>query len=302
MLRTERETRFATPVAVLAAACVLLAGLSALADVPDYEGEFFTDLSDTLSSRQKVEISRALRVGAQASRIHPMLVVIDQMSDYPDLPQDIGKFATELANSWKIGDHETKKGILALFSLQDRKFFIARTANVEQRVTDSIQKSMMSRVASSLKSGEVPRAMLLAAQNIAENLPAASSRTSSSGKASGGAAAPTKTVTRTTRTRHYTGRSRRYRSGGTTFGSIIGLLFFAIFFMAIFSMLSGGRHGYGRGYGGYHGDYGGDFTETTTTESWTEGGGFDSGGGFDVGGFDSFGGGDFDGGGSFGEW
>lgn len=303
------------------------------ADIPEYQGEFFTDLTGTLSGREKVEVSKTLNAAAQSSRIHPMLVLINKMSDYPGMPQQFDAFANKLAQAWKIGDHKTKKGVLVLFSLDDRKFGAVKTANVPQSVADSIKQSMVGRVTDSLKSEKITRAMVLASQNIAMRLPNAARKAATSTRSS-----PRKTVTKTTRTRRhlaptYSGRTRS--SGGSGWGWIIGIGIVIFIVMIVFGSIGGSRHGYGGGMGGGYygggggffsgmltggllgymfgggmghshygrGSYGSDYEETTTTESWTDGGdSISDAGDFDVGGFDSFGGGDFDGGGSFGEW
>lgn len=307
---------------VLMTALAMAVSPASAAEAPDYDGEFFTSLrAEGLHGRTKVEISKTLRLAAQASRIHPMLVVIDRLSDFPRMPQTIDGFATALAKDWKVGDAETKKGILVLFSIGDRKLFVSKTANLDQSVSDAVAKAMGGKVTDALREGDVTRAMKLAAGAIAETLP---DQGSSLGAAGGG---KVRTVTRTTRTRTpFGGYSRR---GGRGLGGGFGCFGILIMFLVVSSiigsltgrggwgrgmgggyygggggffsgMLAGGMlgHMFGGGYGGWGGGYGGGgggFTETTTTESWTDSGG---GGGF----FDSFGGGDFDGGGSFGEW
>ena len=72
-------------------------GIAADPKVPDYQGEFFTDFTKTIPARQRVQISRTLRMASQSSRIHVMLAVINKMADYKQMPQTIGKFATKLA-------------------------------------------------------------------------------------------------------------------------------------------------------------------------------------------------------------
>ena len=305
---------------VLMTALALAAPPMEAAEAPDYDGEFFTSLrAEGIHGRTKVEISKTLRLAAQASRIHPMLVVIDRLSDFPRMPQTIDGFATALAKDWKVGDAETKKGILVLFSISDRKLFVSKTANLDQDVSDAVSKAMGGKVTDALREGDVTRAMKLAAGAIAETLP---DQGSSLGAAGGG---KQRTVTRTTRTR--TPRGGYSRRGGSGIGCFGIMIIFMVLSSIIGSftgrggwgggmrggyygggggffsgMLAGGMlgHMFGGGHGGWGGGYGGGggFTETTTTESWTDGGGGGGGGGF----FDSFGGGDFDGGGSFGEW
>jgi uncharacterized membrane protein YgcG len=290
------------------------------AEVPGYEGEFFTDLTHRVAARDQVEISRTLRVAAQSSRVHPMLVVIDHMSSYPTAPQEIGGFATALINEWKVGDVDTKKGVLVLFSIDDRRYFVGKTTNVDQSVTDSISRGFASGTLAALKQGDLTRAMSLAARNMASALPAASSTTSSAGA---------HTVTRTTHTHQVTPTVTYNSSSSSSPIGCFTLMIILIVGMALLrafagrSYYSGGYYGGGYGGGGFGSGFltGGllgylfgssgssswgssgwtsdaSYTDTTTTDSWSSGSDNSSGGG----GFDSFGGGSSDGGGSGGSW
>lgn len=276
---------------------------------PDYEGEFFSDLTHSIHARQKVEISRKLRVAAQTSRTHPMLVLISRMNQYPSMPQTIDGFASTLAQQWRIGDQQTKKGVLVLFALLDRKFYVARTGNVQQRVSDAIARGLSgSMVREALGAEENGRAMMLAADVIAEQLTAT---------------APAASTGRGGVSRRYVDRHRR-RGGGPSLGGLMcpGFIVLMII-MSVMGMFRGRRHGYGPGYRGI-GYGGGGFGGTGSFLGGMATGGLlgymfggggsrlfgghhsvsggDSGWGGFGGGFDSFGGGGFDGGGSFGEW
>lgn len=220
---------------------------TAQAEIPEYDSEFFTDLTGQVTGKTKMEIRKTLRVGSEASRVHAMLVLVNAMGDYPELPQDILPFATQLANEWKIGDHETHKGILAVFALSDRKFAIAKTSNLDTTVTDGIKAAVGGRVSDKLKAGDVPKAMLLAAETIADKLPEFERPKSST------AAAPThtKTVTRTTTTRQPTVTyAPTRRSSGWGFGWIFGILVIVVIALVIRAIIRASRHGYGPSVGG----------------------------------------------------
>jgi uncharacterized protein len=245
--------------AAVAGLVLVLAAAPARAQVPDYEGEFFTDLTHSVSARQKVEISRTLRVAAESSRVHPMLVVVDRMASYPDLPQNEKDFATRLFEEWKIGDATTKKGVLALFSIGDRKYYIVKSTNVDQSMTDSISDGFKQGTLTALRDGNVTKAMTLAAQTMATSLmqsPAPRSVTST----------PVHTFTRTTHDHHVDGQavpwtppSHSYHvgtGGGACCFFIIGSFLLLWFFVFVIRSLTG-TGGYGPNYGGYYGGGGG---------------------------------------------
>lgn len=234
--------------------------------VPDYEGEFFTDLTGKVGARDKVQISRTLRVAAESSHVHPMLCVLNRMADYPDLPQEFQAFGAKLATSWEIGDVDTKQGVLLLFSLEDRKFGAFKTTNVAQGVTDAIQAGVARSVTSALKSGDVTQAMQRAAQVLAETLPERSGGGSGPPPTGGASGNQPHTVTKTTTTRRPL--DDRPRGGGFTIPRVagggaglgcccwaIGLFFIVTIFFRFIRSLFGGFGGYGRGMGG--GYYGG---------------------------------------------
>jgi uncharacterized membrane protein YgcG len=295
---------------------------------PDPDGEFFVDFTGQVRGRDKMEIGRTLRSACEESRVHAMLVLIDAMASYPDMPQEITAFANKTGTSWNVGDKTAHKGLVAVFSLKDRKFGCAPTRELNvPNLTDAMSNSMQGRVIGYLREGNVSGAMRVAASNIAEQLPSVSR---------GAAGTPEGQHTRTTTTTRRVvspGYTRSYGSSGSGSGWMVGIIFLVIVFFMISGVFSGASHGYGYGGPGYGGGGGGGFFSgmltggllgwmfgghggwggggwgdggsygssyeetTTTTDSWSSGSS-DSGGGS----FDSFGGGSFDGGGSSGEW
>ena len=147
-------------------------GIAADPKVPDYQGGFITDFTKTIPSKQRVLISRTLRMASQSSRIHVMLVVINKMADYKQMPQKIGKFAAKLAQEWKIGNAKTKQGLLLLFSLRDRKFFISKTSNLPLSLTEKIRNGVVKRAIIHLKKKETAKAMAVIAKVVLESVPA----------------------------------------------------------------------------------------------------------------------------------
>jgi len=298
-----------------------------LSAFPDPDSEFFVDLTGQVRGRDKMEIGRALRSACEESRVHAMLVLVNSMADYPDMPQEILAFSNKVGTSWNVGDKTTHKGLVVVFAVKDRKFGAAPTRELNiPNLSDSIRNSMQGRVVGYLKDGNVSGAMRVAASNIAEQLPAISQ-----GTASGAINPNTRTTTTTTRRVVSPGYTRHYNHSSSGSGWLVGIIFLFVVFFMISSAFSGASHGYGQGGPGYgggggffsgmltggllgwmfggHGGWGGGYygsgygsgydetTTTTTTDSWSSGSS-DSGGGS----FDSFGGGGFDGGGSSGEW
>ncbi|MEZ0230949.1 MAG: TPM domain-containing protein [Planctomycetota bacterium] len=257
----------------LAAGLVLAAALPARAQSPEYEGEFFSDFTHQIPARTSVEISRTLRLAAEQSKIHPMIVVIDSLTSYPNMPQDVKPFATKLVNDWKLGDVDTHKGVLALFSITDRKFYVEHTDHLDSSIPAAISKAFSGATAQALKANDVPRAMQRAAEAIASSLPRAASSQPS------GTSTPTHTKTVTTHSHQATGSNVPYTppttwsssgSGGSgfsigCFGFIIASIVIVWILSTIFKAFTGVSRGFGQplggGFGGggygYGGGYGG---------------------------------------------
>jgi uncharacterized protein len=252
-----RRIAFSAVLAVL----VLATGSSARAQTPDYEGEFFTDFTHKIPARTGVDISRKLRLAAEESRIHPMLVVVDHMSSYPSMPQDAQGFATRLINDWNVGDVTTHEGILAFFAVGDRKFFVGKTTPTSESIADAISSAFKMGTLDALKQGNLPRAMSLAADCIASSLPA------TGGRSGFVPSTPVHTVTTTTHSHvvqdpvYYNQPTYQpsHYSSSVGFGicPLIGFGLLAWLVVSVLSSVFGSSRGYGGGYGGYYGGGGG---------------------------------------------
>ena len=296
---------------------------SAQKKYPELQGEFFSDDASLVDLNSRRQISREMRNTLQDSKIHVVLAVIKQMSDYPDLNQDIGKFTEEVAEHWQIGEAKSKLGILVLFAINDRKFFVAKTKEMSERLTDEIKEGMMGLPVKALKQNNVSLAMKRAANVLVEMVPSFDSEKGAKNIVGANNAA-TKTATNRSNanrrpqtqsnlrppTRVIRQENENKRGGG--FGAGIGTLVCIGFagFLVVASLagvgMAAGRGFGGGGYygGGYHGG-GGGFLSGMLTGSLlggmfgghghhhsehhhhhydSGGGGYDGGGGFDVGG------------------
>lgn len=141
--------------------------------LPEFENEFFNDFTGSASSAQKIEISRNLRIAGENSQIHSMIVVIRKVSDYPSLPQEVHAMALRLARERRIGSQKTHQGILALFALEDRKFTVAHSGNLEPKLSETIRDTFNGRVRAKLREGQPGIALLFASEDLASLLPKA---------------------------------------------------------------------------------------------------------------------------------
>jgi uncharacterized membrane protein YgcG len=141
------------------------------------------------------------------------------------MPQNAQGFATKLANDWHVGEQTTHKGVLALFSIKDRGYFVAGTTTLDAGVTDRISAGFASRALGELKRGDVGRAMTYAAESIATSLPEA--------PAAGGTRTNHTTTTRTTTTHSGTG-SPGGRSRGSSGVGVVAAFTFLVMLVGVF--------------------------------------------------------------------
>lgn len=245
---------------------------------PELQGEFFSDDANLVDVETRRQISREMRATLDDSKIHVVLAVINQMSDYPELDQDIEKFTEAVAEHWQLGEAKNKQGILVLFSIQDRKFFVAKTKEMSTRLTDEIKQGMMGLPVQALQRNNVPLAMKRAANVLVEMVPSYDSEKgarnlveNAGGAAAGGGKAkqPPTRVIRQERANNNPGLGAGI-AALVCVGVAAVMIILAIVGVAMAASRgfgggtpAGGGHGggfggYGGGYGpGYHGGGGG---------------------------------------------
>lgn len=302
--------------------------------LPEFENEFFNDLSGSVSNAQKIEISRNLRLASESSQIHSMIVVIKSVSDYPGLPQEVHPMAVQLARERKIGSQKTHQGLLALFALEDRKFTVANSNNVSPKIAESIRDAFNGRVRARLKDGQAGQALVFASEDLASLLPKAGAAPRAAAQGYGGSGNSLNSAVPTQRLavphQSEAGKPEAQTSPSWGWVTWIAVLFGGYVLLSLLARLfsgGGGGGGLGGGSPGWGGLLGGllgggllgywlGSSSSHASDSNHDGGAFGGGGSdgssdggphggsgsSDSGGFDSFGGGDFGGGGSDGDW
>lgn len=92
----------------------------AFADYPGYSDLFINDYAEILSMADADEIRTELQSLKTHKDIEAVLVTINSYSTYETGDLTFESFATNLFNTWGIGNEQTNTGILILFSRFDR--------------------------------------------------------------------------------------------------------------------------------------------------------------------------------------
>ena len=88
---------------------------------PKAEETYVNDFARLLSARDKVAIRTQLSKLRSDAGVHAVVVTIRSIHNYKTDDQTIESFATNLFNTWGIGDSVRNDGILILVAVKDRK-------------------------------------------------------------------------------------------------------------------------------------------------------------------------------------
>ena len=199
-------------------------------------------------------------------------------------------FASKLEEKWKVGKKGTDKGVLMLFAVDERQYWIEVGYGLEGVLNDAKVGDIGRSMRPDLKAGAYGQAIYGGLRQISDDIAADAG------------------VTLTTPAPKAARRENRSGSG-SGLGTFIKIGLFVLFLFIIFGR-RGGRGGFGGGgggswlpwfvlgnvLGGRRGGGGGGF------DGGGFGGGSDGGGGGSDGGFGGFGGGSSGGGGAGGDW
>lgn len=229
-------------------------------EIPDPKSppQFVNDYIKLLSDGEKRTLERKLFAYSDSTSTEIAIVIIQSLEG-----DEVGRFATELAHDWGIGQKDKQNGCVILVSMDERKISIQNGYGLEAYLTDATSRLIIeNEISPAFKQGEYYRGLDQATSAIIQTLAGT-----------------------------YEGRANRDK--GVNGRSVI---FIIIIILVLLSFLRnrGGGSGNRGGGGGWiffpMGGFGGGHTYG--------GGGFGGGGG----GFGGFGGGGFGGGGASGGW
>ncbi|NWG17996.1 MAG: TPM domain-containing protein, partial [Chloroflexi bacterium] len=99
---------------------LLAAGAVSAQSYPARMATYVNDYAGVLSDDTTTELNRLL-AEADAGGVEMMIVTIRRIADYATGDSTIESFATNLFNTWGIGDAATNRGVLLLVAVDDRK-------------------------------------------------------------------------------------------------------------------------------------------------------------------------------------
>ena len=222
------KKRIAVLLALMMALCM---GVLARADVPDkpdefaYAYDFDARVFSTSDIERMNQIGQALQDAAGVQMIAVAVDFLDGMD-----PSD---YATDLINTWGIGDKDEDDGVVILLSRGDRKIQIGTGTGIDRTLTGSQCGKLIDRNIDYFANNRFADGMLALYEDTANFVAKAKGRTLAldSGSLAGGA--------------YSAGIVRGYdqKESGGLFDGILGLIFLYIVGSVVFNALSRGRGG-----------------------------------------------------------
>ena len=121
--------------------CLLFAGAAfAQVPVPALDARV-TDLTDTLSARQKTELEQSLAAfeAKQGSQLAVLIVPTTQ-------PEEIEQYSIRVVEQWKLGREDVDDGALLLVAKNDRTLRIEVGYGLEGALTDATSKRIIAEI------------------------------------------------------------------------------------------------------------------------------------------------------------
>ena len=113
-------------------------------DYPQAHDDYVNDFAGLLTERHAGQIRKRFGKLERKRGVEAVVVTINSIRDYPTGDATIESFATNLFNTWGIGNREKNDGVLILVAVQDRECRIELGAGYGTRY-DSAMKSVIDR-------------------------------------------------------------------------------------------------------------------------------------------------------------
>lgn len=299
-------------------ACIgLVSAVSAYAAYPNFTDTRLNDFANIVRPEHAVAIRTELTQLRDNTGMETVVVTINSISDYGTGDATIESFATNLFNSWGVGNAERNDGAMLLVAVRDRKVRIEVGSGFGADLNAPTQRIINNVLLPKFKSGDYSTGILEGTRALRAELeqrkPDAEVNNTPTTQYVQGVGQTPEATTPAPQPPNNAAQPQPYRQSDfqpssrswTTFFPVIVPILVVLFVLRALFGGRGGGGGYGgwggggRGFGGW-GGRGGGFGGGFGGGGRSSGGGF--GGGRSSGGGGGFGGGGSRGGGSSGGW
>ena len=137
---------------------------------PQPMDQYVNDYAGLLTARDAANVKTLFADLKRETGIEAVVVTIDSINDYATGDATIESFATNLFNTWGIGDKTKNDGVLLLVAVGDRKVRIEVGAGYESTQNDNMQEVINEHVLPSFRNEEYSRGIYRGARAIVGEL------------------------------------------------------------------------------------------------------------------------------------
>ena len=124
---------------------------------PDRADDHVNDFAGVISPADAEAIGKLFQNIEKQTKKEGVVVTINTITDYPSGDGSLESFATNLFNTWGIGDKETNDGILLLVAVDDKKCRIELGGAYDSRYDGLMQQVIDDTMLPYFKNGEYSR-------------------------------------------------------------------------------------------------------------------------------------------------
>ncbi len=124
---------------------------------PEPTDSYINDYAGLLNGNDKKNTEQLLIDLRQTHGIEATVLTIGSLADYDTGDETIEAFATNLFNTWGIGDREKNNGVLLLVSVNDRQMRIELGSGYENAYNEAMQEVINEHIIPSFKGGNFSR-------------------------------------------------------------------------------------------------------------------------------------------------
>jgi uncharacterized protein len=147
----------------------LSGGVQAQEGYPAFQDSYVNDYGDVLSDAEATQVRGQLEQFRNQTGIHAVLLTINSIQDYPTGDTAIEPFATQLFNTWGIGDAARDDGILLLVAPGDRKVRIELGSGYDSRYDRVAQAIIDDAILPKFRQGDIAQGTAVGVSEIIED-------------------------------------------------------------------------------------------------------------------------------------
>lgn len=148
----------------------LASSVQAQADYPAFQDPYVNDYAEVLTPTEENTVRTQLEQFRSRTGQHAVVLTIRSIQDYPTPDSTLESFATNLFNTWRIGDAARNDGILILVAPGDRKVRIELGSGFPRRADDVAQTIIDDKMLPHFRQGQMNLGTIAGVEGVVQRL------------------------------------------------------------------------------------------------------------------------------------